>query len=101
MIFYFIIKQLCIFLILVFTLGIKILIISFLIFSCIFSSVSKSSCCVETTIASIRTGFYCHHIQVLPGFLHQDAGILSVYFPCAMQPVPVIIYEQDPSASGI
>ena len=38
------------------TLGIKISIISFLILANIVGSSAKSSCCVETTMASMRTG---------------------------------------------
>src|SRR5688500_148506 len=73
-------KSLAYFLYFDFTLGIKILMISFLIWSSIFGSVSKSSCWVDTTMASMRTGCYYHRIPALPGFLHQDAGILSVCF---------------------
>src|SRR3974390_1116284 len=49
-------KSLAYFLYFDFTLGIRISTMSFLIFSCILASVEKSSCWVDTTMASILTG---------------------------------------------
>ena len=56
MIFDFIIEKVCVFCIFRFYAGNQNIDDIFLIFFCIFASVSKSSCWVETTIASMRTG---------------------------------------------